>query len=62
MGMFNPLFTVTYSRMVIDNLVNVEMVLASGEIVNANANENQDLFWGIRGTYLSIMSLQLINL
>ncbi len=26
------------------------MVLASGEIVHANANENADLFWAIRGT------------
>jgi hypothetical protein len=35
--------------MVVDNLRNVEMVLASGEIVQANAEVNSDLFWAIRG-------------
>jgi len=33
----------------VDNLIAVEMVLASGEIVNASATENTDLFWAIRG-------------
>ncbi|WP_420645007.1 FAD-binding oxidoreductase [Candidatus Leptofilum sp.] len=32
-----------------DNLIEVEMVLADGRIVIANAQENSDLFWGIRG-------------
>ena len=32
-----------------DNLVNVEMVLADGSIVNANEHENQDLFWACQG-------------
>jgi len=36
--------------MVLDNLRNVEMVLASGEILQVNEKENPDLFWGIRGT------------
>ena len=40
------------SSMVIDNLRNVQMVLASGEIVQANEQENADLFWGVRGTCL----------
>lgn len=37
------------TRLVIDNLRNVKIVLASGEIVQANEKENADLFWGIRG-------------
>ncbi|RKZ00468.1 MAG: oxidoreductase [Ignavibacteriae bacterium] len=33
----------------IDNILEVDMVLADGSIVKANANENEDLFWAIRG-------------
>jgi FAD/FMN-containing dehydrogenase len=33
----------------IDNLLEAEVVLASGETVTANAEENPDLFWAIRG-------------
>ena len=33
----------------IDNLLEAEMVLASGESVRASADENPDLFWAIRG-------------
>src|SRR5690606_10823092 len=33
----------------IDNLLEAEMVLASGEQVRANAEEHPDLFWAIRG-------------
>ena len=33
----------------IDNLIEAEMVLASGESVRVNANEHPDLFWAIRG-------------
>ncbi len=33
----------------IDNLIEAEMVLASGERVTASADENPDLFWAIRG-------------
>ena len=33
----------------IDNLVSVEMVTADGEKLKANENENQDLFWAVRG-------------
>jgi hypothetical protein len=33
----------------IDNLLEAEMVLASGERVRANADENPDLYWAIRG-------------
>ncbi len=29
--------------------MNYEVVVASGEIVNANANENADLWWALRG-------------
>jgi FAD/FMN-containing dehydrogenase len=32
-----------------DQLVDTEVVLASGEIVRASASENPDLFWGARG-------------
>jgi FAD binding domain/Berberine and berberine like len=33
----------------IDNLLSVDMVLADGRFVTANAEENEDLFWAIRG-------------
>ena len=33
----------------IDNLLEAEVVLASGEVVTANADTNSDLFWAIRG-------------
>ena len=33
----------------IDNLLGVDMVLADGRFVNANMNENSDLFWAVRG-------------
>ncbi len=33
----------------IDNLREVEMVLADGRVVTANAKQNADLFWGVRG-------------
>jgi FAD/FMN-containing dehydrogenase len=33
----------------IDNLLSADVVLADGNFVKANAQENQDLFWAIRG-------------
>ena len=33
----------------IDNLNAVDVVLASGELVQANASQNADLFWAVRG-------------
>lgn len=33
----------------IDNLEEVTMVVANGDIVKASKKENPDLFWGIRG-------------
>ena len=33
----------------IDNLLEVDMVLADGRFVTANADENEDLFWAVRG-------------
>ncbi|MCF8368724.1 MAG: FAD-dependent oxidoreductase [Bacteroidales bacterium] len=33
----------------IDNLISAEMVLADGTKVTASADENKDLYWGIRG-------------
>jgi FAD/FMN-containing dehydrogenase len=35
--------------MSIDNLTAVEIVTADGQVHQANAKENQDLFWGVRG-------------
>lgn len=35
--------------LVIDNLISVKIVLADGRITTASAEENQDLFWAIRG-------------
>ena len=35
--------------MTIDNLLSAEVVLASGEVVQASADSNADLFWGLRG-------------
>jgi FAD/FMN-containing dehydrogenase len=32
-----------------DNLISVDLVTASGELVRASADENSELFWGIRG-------------
>jgi FAD/FMN-containing dehydrogenase len=32
-----------------DNLISVDVVTAEGELVTASENENEDLFWGIRG-------------
>ncbi len=33
----------------IDQLISVELVTADGELVKASADENADLFWGVRG-------------
>ena len=33
----------------IDNLLECRLVLASGKVVNANENENSDLFWALKG-------------
>jgi FAD/FMN-containing dehydrogenase len=33
----------------VDNLVSADVVLASGALVHASAEENEDLFWAIRG-------------
>lgn len=33
----------------IDNLLEVDVVLADGRMVTANADEHQDLFWAVRG-------------
>ncbi|KAG8868536.1 hypothetical protein FRB97_002227 [Tulasnella sp. 331] len=35
--------------LVIDNLISATVVIANGDILNASAAENSDLFWGIRG-------------
>jgi FAD/FMN-containing dehydrogenase len=35
--------------MTIDNLLAAEVVTASGDVVRASADENADLFWGLRG-------------
>src|SRR5262249_53579597 len=33
----------------LDNLLSVDMVIADGKLLNASADENADLFWGVRG-------------
>jgi hypothetical protein len=33
----------------IDNLLSADVVLASGDFVKANADDNSDLYWGLRG-------------
>ena len=33
----------------VDQLVSVDVVTADGEFVKASADENPDLFWGLRG-------------
>ncbi len=33
----------------IDNLIGVDVVTADGRLLKANASENEDLFWGVRG-------------
>lgn len=33
----------------LDNLLSAEMVTADGDVLTANANENADLFWAVRG-------------
>jgi FAD/FMN-containing dehydrogenase len=35
--------------MTVDNLVGADVVLASGDLVRASADENADLFWALRG-------------
>jgi FAD/FMN-containing dehydrogenase len=42
-------FMVRKFGLTIDNLTSAQVVLASGEIVRASANDHADLFWAIRG-------------
>ena len=35
--------------MTVDNLISADMVTADGRLLTASANENQDLFWRLRG-------------
>ena len=34
----------------LDNLIGVDVVTADGGLITANASENEDLFWGVRGS------------
>ncbi|EIM87014.1 FAD-binding domain-containing protein [Stereum hirsutum FP-91666 SS1] len=42
-------FTSRKYGLAMDQVVEAEIVLANGTIVNASANENADLFWAVRG-------------
>ncbi|KAG6591112.1 Berberine-like protein [Phytophthora cinnamomi] len=42
------------SGTVLDNIESVRVALANGSIVNANAKQNSDLFWGVRGAASSM--------
>jgi FAD/FMN-containing dehydrogenase len=42
-------FMIRKHGLTIDNLISAQVVLASGEIVRASANQHADLFWAIRG-------------
>lgn len=42
-------FLTRKAGLTIDHLIAAEVVLASGEIVTANENNNPDLFWALRG-------------
>lgn len=44
LGYLTPRYGLT-----IDNLISADMVLADGNLVTASADENEDLFWAIRG-------------
>jgi FAD/FMN-containing dehydrogenase len=35
--------------MVVDNILEVELVLADGTVVTASESQNEDLFWAARG-------------
>ena len=34
----------------LDNVIGVDVVTADGQLLTANASENEDLFWGVRGS------------
>src|SRR5437764_1489627 len=42
-------FSCRHLGMTCDNLVETQLVTASGEIVTASEKENADLFWAVRG-------------
>jgi hypothetical protein len=45
------------SGTVLDNMVSVRVALANGTIVDASADANADLFWGVRGAASSLGSV-----
>lgn len=50
------------SGTVLDNIVSVRVALANGTIVDASADENADLFWGVRGAAPSLGAVLTITL
>jgi len=46
----------------IDNLLAVDMVLADGSFVTANAEEHPDVFWAVRGGWRELRNCDLVPL
>jgi FAD/FMN-containing dehydrogenase len=42
-------FLMRHFGLTCDNLLSVDIVTAAGQLLTANASENADLFWGVRG-------------